>query len=71
MAVPCANAQEADTKEVTGWGDFKIFIDPGHSGTENKGLWGYSEAQKVLEVAKYIREILTTYTDVPAEIINL
>ena len=71
MAVPCANAQEADTKEVTGWGDFKIFIDPGHSGTENKGLWGYSEAQKVLEVAKYIREYLTTYTDVPAENIKL
>lgn len=23
------------SKEITGWGDFKLFLDPGHSMTEN------------------------------------
>lgn len=53
--------------EVTGWGDFKLFLDPGHSGRENQGLWGYSEAEKVLDIALTIKEYLTTYTDMPAE----
>ena len=52
-------------KEVTGWGDFKLFLDPGHSGHENQGLWSYSEAEKVLDIAHTIREYLTTYTDMP------
>lgn len=52
--------------EVTGWGDFKLFLDPGHSGRENQGLWGYSEAEKTLAVAHTIREYLTTYTDMPS-----
>lgn len=57
--------------EVNGWGDFKLFIDPGHSGRENQGMWGYSEAQKTLRVALAIQEYLTTYTDVKPENIKL
>ena len=57
--------------EVNGWGDFKLFIDPGHSGRENQGMWGYSEAQKTLRVALAIQEYLTTYTDVNPENIKL
>lgn len=66
-----AIAQEATTPEVTGWGDFKLFLDPGHSGRENQGLWGYSEAEKTLAIAHTIREYLTTYTDMPADCIML
>ena len=44
-------------QKSTGWGDFKLFLDPGHSATENRGLWGYSEAQKVFGVAQYIEGI--------------
>ena len=60
-------AQDATTLQVTGWGDWKLFLDPGHSGRENQGLWGYSEAEKVLDIALTIKEYLTTYTDMPAE----
>lgn len=76
VAMP-VNAQEAETdnttetKEITGWGDFKLFLDPGHSGTENQGMWGYSEAEKVLSIALTIQEYLTTYTDIPAENLQL
>lgn len=66
MALP-AFAQETTTQQVTGWGDWKLFLDPGHSGTENQGLWGYSEAEKVLSIALTIKEYLTTYTDMPAD----
>lgn len=65
-----ADSTTADSvvaKEITGWGDFKLFLDPGHSGTENRGLWGYSEAQKVFAISQTIKEYLTTYTDMPAE----
>lgn len=61
----------ANAAEINGWGDFKLFIDPGHSGTENQGMWGYSEAQKTLRVALAIQEYLTTYTDVNPENIKL
>ena len=57
--------------EVNGWGDFKLFIDPGHSQTENRGLYNYSEAEKVLSVALNIRDFLQKYTDIPAENIKL
>jgi N-acetylmuramoyl-L-alanine amidase len=60
MVAPTSNAAE-----VTGWGDFRLFLDPGHSGRENQGLWGYSEAEKVLDIAHTIREYLKTYTDMP------
>ena len=42
MAMPVVNAQ-TQTEKID-WGDYKLFIDPGHSGRENQGLWGYSEA---------------------------
>lgn len=66
MAAPVATAAE-----VEGWGDFKLYLDPGHAGRENRGLWGYSEAEKTLRVALNIRDMLTTYTDMPAENIKL
>lgn len=65
-----AYAQDT-TSQVTGWGDWKLFLDPGHSGTENQGLWGYSEAEKTLSIALTIKEYLTTYTDMPAENLKL
>ena len=44
------------------WGDFKLWIDPGHSGRENAGLYNYTEAQKVLRVGLATREFLFQYT---------
>lgn len=67
MAAPCAISVE----KSTGWGDFKLFLDPGHSGRENRGLWGYSEAQKVLSVALYTKGYLLEYTDIPSDNIKL
>ena len=61
----------ASAAEVTGWGDFKLYLDPGHAKTENGGLYSYSEAEKVLRVAHAIREYLLQYTDVSAENIKL
>ena len=69
MALPVFAQEnaEAPAKEITGWGDFKLFLDPGHSMRENRGLWGYSEAEKVFAISQTIKEYLTTYTDMPAE----
>lgn len=71
IAAMCAVALPAiaqtETKEITGWGDFKLFLDPGHSMKENRGLWGYSEAEKVFAIAQTMKEYLLTYTDMPAE----
>ncbi len=58
-AAPCASAQD---EAKIDWGTYKIFLDPGHSGTENRGLWGYSEAEKTLAVALNIKDMLETYT---------
>lgn len=58
-------------QKSTGWGDFKLFLDPGHSARENRGLWGYSEAQKVFGIAQYIKEYLLNYTDMPADNLKL
>ncbi len=44
------------------WGDFKLWIDPGHSGHENTGLFNYTEAQKVLRVGLATRDFLFQYT---------
>ena len=49
-------------QEKQNWGDFKLWIDPGHSARENQGLYGYSEAQKVLRVGLATREFLYKYT---------
>ena len=68
MALPCTTANAA---EINGWGDFKLFLDPGHSARENQGLWGYSEAEKTLRVALSIKEYLSTYTDMPDDCIML
>ncbi len=57
--------------EIEGWGDFKLYIDPGHAGRENQGLWGYSEAEKTLRVALNVRAFLQQYTDMPEECIKL
>ena len=69
MALPVFAQDNTETpaKEITGWGDFKLFLDPGHSMRENRGLWGYSEAEKVFAISQTIKEYLTTYTDMPAE----
>ena len=44
------------------WGDFKLWIDPGHSGHENTGMYNYTEAQKVLRVGLATRDFLFRYT---------
>ncbi|MEE1207000.1 MAG: Ig-like domain-containing protein [Muribaculaceae bacterium] len=65
-AAPAVNAQSTPEK-VTGWGDFKLYLDPGHEGRSNMGIWNYSEAEKVLDVALNIRQMLTDYTDMAPE----
>lgn len=52
------------SSQVTGLSDWSLFIDPGHSRTENMGLFNYSEAEKVLEVGLYLREMLEEQTDI-------
>ncbi len=69
VAIAAPNALSQD--KVTGWGDWKLYIDPGHSGHENQGMWGYSEAQKTLRVALAIQEFLQTYTDMPEDCLKL
>ena len=64
-------APTVSAAEVEGWGEFKLYLDPGHAGRENQGLWGYSEAEKTLRVALNIRDMLLTYTDMPEECIKL
>lgn len=71
LILTSANVSNAQEKEVTGWGDFKLFLDPGHSGHENQGLWGYSEAEKVLSIALTTREYLLNYTDIPESCLKL
>ena len=61
----------AQAAEVEGWGSFKLYLDPGHSGHENQGLWGYSEAEKVLAVALNVQDMLKTYTDIPDDCLRL
>ena len=56
---PFVNAQEQEKAE---WGDFKLWIDPGHSKKENQGMYGYTEAQKVLRVGLATREYLKEFT---------
>lgn len=51
-------------QEVTGLEGFSLFLDPGHSQTENQGLYNYSEAQKVLRVGLALREMLLSQTDI-------
>jgi len=64
FAIVCSFSALAQDK-VTGFSNLKLYIDPGHSKTDNKGYGGYSEAEKVLQVAYAIKEYMTTYTDMP------
>lgn len=66
-----AAAPSVCAAEINGWGDFKLYIDPGHEGRSNRGIWGYSEAEKVLAVALNVKDMLETYTDMPAENLKL
>jgi N-acetylmuramoyl-L-alanine amidase len=50
--------------QVTGLSGWNICLDPGHSQTENMGIYGYSEAEKNLGVGLWLREILLTKTDI-------
>ncbi|KAA3614733.1 MAG: T9SS C-terminal target domain-containing protein [Calditrichaeota bacterium] len=52
--------------QVTGLSDWTVFVDPGHSQTENTGIYNYSEAHKVLRIAWYLQELLETKTDISA-----
>jgi len=51
-------------QQVSGLEGVSIFIDPGHSQTENQGLYGYSEPEKVLRVGLALQEMLLTQTDI-------
>ncbi len=52
--------------QVEGLSGWNIVLDPGHSQTENMGIFNYSEAEKNLRVAKALREILLATTDIDA-----
>lgn len=56
-----AQAQDA---EITGFDGWSVVIDPGHSQTENMGIFGYSESEKVLEVSLHLVELLEQKTDI-------
>ena len=47
-----ANAQ------ITGLDGWSLFIDPGHSQTENMGLYNYSEAEETLRIGLRLRKML-------------
>ena len=70
LAVACILPATAQQK-AEGFSNLKIYIDPGHYGTYNMGYGNYSEAEKVLVIAHYIKEFFTTYTDMPAANIKL
>jgi hypothetical protein len=50
--------------QVTGLSSWNIFLDPGHSRTENMGISGYSEAEEALQTALNLRQILLSQTDI-------
>lgn len=56
--------QMAVAQDVTGLSGWTLFLDPGHSRTENQGLYRYSEAEKVLRVGLTLREMLLSQTDI-------
>ncbi|CAN5139082.1 hypothetical protein BH23BAC3_BH23BAC3_04990 [soil metagenome] len=49
---------------ITGFDGWSVVIDPGHSQTENMGIYGYSEAEKVLEISLLLRDLLEEQTDI-------
>ena len=50
--------------QVTGLSGWNIFVDPGHSRTENMGINGYSEAEEALQTALHLRQLLLDKTDI-------
>jgi N-acetylmuramoyl-L-alanine amidase len=50
--------------QITGLSNWSIFLDPGHSQKENMGVYGYSEAEKVLRVGLHAKFLLETMTDI-------
>jgi len=66
-----ATSTVVNAQEKADWGDFKLWIDPGHSKTENMGMYGYTEAQKVLRVGLATREYLFQYTTATDENIQM
>jgi N-acetylmuramoyl-L-alanine amidase len=50
--------------QVTGLEGWNIYFDPGHSQTENMGVYGYSEAEKNLAVALNLQDLFMTKTDI-------
>lgn len=50
--------------QVTGLNNWTIFVDPGHSRTENMGIYNYSEAEKVLRIGLYVEHLLRSKTDI-------
>jgi hypothetical protein len=50
--------------QVTGLSGWNIYIDQGHSQTGNMGIYGYSEAEKVLRVGLRLQELLMNTTDI-------
>ena len=58
------------TAQVTGLSNWSLYIDPGHSQNENVGVYGYSEAKKVLRVGLFLRDMLLTRTDIESVAIS-
>ncbi len=52
------------SQPVTGLAGWNIYLDPGHSRNENMGIYGYSEAEKVLRVGLALRQLLLDNTDI-------
>lgn len=53
-----------NAQPVTGLSNWNIYLDPGHSQKENMGVYGYSEAEKVLRVGLNLRQMLLDWTDI-------
>ncbi|MFQ6608568.1 MAG: Ig-like domain-containing protein [Fidelibacterota bacterium] len=50
--------------QVVGLEGWNICLDPGHSQTENMGIYGYSEAEKNLRVGLFLLDFLLEETDI-------
>jgi N-acetylmuramoyl-L-alanine amidase len=52
------------TAQVTGLSGWSIYLDPGHSGRENMGVFGFSGAEKSLRVGLALQKMLLETTDI-------
>lgn len=66
LATILVHSNELQAQKLTGLSDWTIFLDPGHAQKENKGVFDYSEAEKVLRVALAMRDMLQQQTDIKA-----